>query len=215
MVSVGQGFGTNPIVNTVQGITATNKSTSDTQVTASFAISPTSPVTGNSNVTVTNQAQNIVSNGVNFYIQVPTYFVPTNANTALNALCAANQAFYAFVDYQVRDQQTNPISAGGLTPQESVSQNGGAYSPFASFATPVSTNSDGTFEDIPLGTCFSAPPPPNRCIPVAQKFQILVPGISTPFPITTTTSRSDCEQGIKIIVNPIPTGNTYTFGIIN
>ncbi len=168
---------------------------------------------GNNSVTVTASSQR--SNIVNFFVQIPTFFTPTNSGTVLNAFCTANQAFYAFVDYQLSDQAMNPITVGGLTPQESVSQNGGAYSAFASFATPVSTTTSGTFEDIPLGTCFSAPPPPNRCIPVAQKFQLLVPGVTNPFPITTTTSDTECEQGIKINVNPVPPAKSYTFGILN
>src|SRR5258708_17778194 len=209
---MGQGFGTSPSVNAGSGITVTINSASDMQIQASFAVS-SSATGGNNSVTVTASSQR--SNIVNFFVQIPTFFTPTNSGTVLDAFCTANQAFYAFVDYQLSDQAMNPITVGGLTPQESVSQNGGAYSAFASFATPVSTTTSGTFEDIPLGTCFSAPPPPNRCIPVAQKFQLLVPGVTNPFPITTPTSDTECEQGIKINVNPVPPAKSYTFGILN
>ncbi len=205
----GSGFGTTPTVNAGTGITVTINSKTNTQIQASFAISSTAP-TGDHAVTVTASGQ--TSNSVNFFVQVPTYFTPTNAGTALNTFCAPNQAFYAYVDYQVSDQLMNSISAPGWTPQESVSVNGGSYSAFQSFATPVSTTASGSFEDIPIGTCFSAPPPPNRCIPVVQRFQILVPGVASPFPITTETSRTDCEQGIQIRITP---GTTYTFGTIN
>ncbi len=58
------------------------------------------------------------------------------------------------------------------------------------------------------------PPPPNKCVDVVQTFQILVPSSSATltFPITTVTTRRDCQQGIKVTVNP---GNTYTLGIVN
>lgn len=208
----GNGFGSNCrniTINAGSGITPTCNSVNNTQIQASFAISA-SAGGGNRSVNVTINSQ--TGPNQNFYVQIPTYFVATGASSVLNTYCAANQAFYAEVNYQLADQLTNPILAGGFTPQESVSQNGGQYSPFQNFATPPSTNSDGTFEDRPVGTCFSAPPPPNRCIPVLQKFQILVPGASAPFPISTTTSRTDCEQGIKITVSP---GSTYTFGTTN
>lgn len=197
-------------VNGGTGITPTVKSTSSTTVVVDLAVA-SNAAAGNHAITVTVNSQ--TSTSVNFYVQVPTFFTPTNSGTVLNAFCAANQAFYAFVDYQVADQAQNAIAVGGLTPLESVSQNGGSFSAFNSFATPVSTNANGTFEDVPLGTCFSVAPPPNRCIPVAQKFQLMVPGISAPFSITTTTADTECEEGIKIIVNPA--GTTYTFGTLN
>ncbi|MGC2754012.1 MAG: hypothetical protein WCA40_16765 [Candidatus Acidiferrum sp.] len=74
----GKSFGTSPIVNTVQGIIANIQTASDTQITVNFVISSTSLVTGNSNVTVTNVAANLRSNGVNFYIQVPTKLIRTD-----------------------------------------------------------------------------------------------------------------------------------------
>jgi hypothetical protein len=208
----GKGLNGATVSDSIGGITATVKSSNDTTLVADLAIAANAAA-GNHSISVSAGGQ--ASNSVNFFVQVPTFFTPTSANTALNITCAASNGFFAFVDYQLSDQNMNPISVAGLTPQESVSQNGGPFSTFKSFSTPVATRSDGTFEDIPVGTCFSVRPPPNRCIPVSQRFQILVPGVSTPFPITTTTSRTDCEQGIKIVVNPVPPGTTYTFGILN
>jgi hypothetical protein len=176
----GNGFGSSCgglSISAGSGITATCNSANNTQIQASFAIS-SSATGGNHAVSVTAGGQS--SPSLNFFVQVPTYFIPTSSGTSLNVFCAANQAYYAYIDYQVADQIQNAISVAGLTPEESVSQNGSAYSAFKSFATPSSTTSSGTFEDIPLGTCFSVPPPPNRCIPVAQKFQILVPGVGIP-----------------------------------
>lgn len=202
-------------VTAPSGITPTVTSSSSTSLVVNLAVASTAAA-GNNSLTVNAPTTPSQQASVNFFVQVPTYFTPTGSGTALNAYCAANQAFYAYIDYQVSDQKMNSISVGGLTPQESVSQNGSPYSAFASFATPVSTTSTGTFEDIPLGSCFSAPPPPpNLCIPVAQKFQLLVPGVTNPFPITTTTSSTDCEAGIQIKVNPVPPGTTYTYGTIN
>jgi len=151
-------------------------------------------------------------------VQIPTFFTPTAAGALLNTFCAANSAYYAFVDYQVSDQFGDPIQVSGMTPLESVSTNGGSFSAFASFATPVSTGADGAFEDIPVGTCFSVPAPPNLCIPVVQHFQLTMPGVVTPYRISTVTSRTDCEQGIQITINPpapppVP-AVTYTFGTL-
>jgi len=211
----GNGFGSscaNVSISAGSGINPTCNSVNNTQIQASFAISATASG-GNQSVSVTIAGQ--TSPSVSFYVQVPKYFTPVGAGTTLNTFCTANQAYYAYVDYQLSDQQYNAIQVQGLTPQESVSVNSGSFSAFASFATPVTTRSDGTFEDIPIGTCFSAAPPPNRCIPVVQNFQILIPGVANPFPITTVTSRTDCEEGINVQITPVPPGTTYTFGIIN
>lgn len=151
-------------------------------------------------------------------VQVPTYFTPTGSGSLLNTFCAANQGFYAYVDYQVTDQNQQPIQKSGMTPQESVSQNNGPYTAFGPFSTPQTTGSGGTFEDTPIGTCFSVPPPPNKCIPVAQKFQLVVQGVvGPPFQITTTTSGTDCEEGISITITPGASGSqptTYTYGTL-
>ena len=151
-------------------------------------------------------------------VQVPTYFTPTAAGALLNASCPG-KGYFAYVDYQVSDQYGNPIQVSGMTPEESVSVNGGPFSSFASFATPVSTGAEGTFEDTPLGTCFSVAPPPNLCIPVVQHFELIMPGVSAPYPIRTVTSRSDCQEGIQITINPPAPppapAVTYTFGTVN
>ena len=133
----GKGFGTStkPLVNTVSGITATVQNWSDTSITASFAISPTSPVTGNSNVTVTNVAASTASNGVNFYIQVPTHLGrvgdPCTSSTGIGPLvtgtnitiitCAGQTVAsnvcggYQNLSYNLIDQQGNPIRNGTVT----------------------------------------------------------------------------------------------------
>jgi hypothetical protein len=80
---------------------------------------------------------------------------------------------------------------------------------------------DGTFEDTPVGTCFTTapPPPPNLCIPVVQHFQLVMPGVASPYPISTVTSRTDCEIGNQITINPPAPPPApavkYTFGTVN
>ncbi len=208
----GSEFGTSPTVNAGTGIMVTINSKSDTQIQASFEISATAPA-GNHSVTVTADGQ--TSNSVNFFVQVPTFFTALNAVSVLNTTCSASSGFFADVSYQVTDQLGNTITVGGLTPQEHFTVNGVAAFPgFKPFAFPQTTRNDGSFDDVPVGSCLS-PPPPNHCVDVVQTFNIVVPGSSgatTTYSINTTTTRRDCQQGIRIQVSP---GTTFTLGTVN
>jgi hypothetical protein len=212
----GQGFGTNPLVNTVQGITPSVQSASDTQITANFAISPTSPVTGNSNVTVTNQAANQVSNGVNFYIQVPGYlFSPSATQTSTPPLCIQENGAGYFLDvsYYVADaNNSSRISQSGMAPGENLSDGTGWHD---AFATPTTTRSDGSFDDTPRGTCYApAPNPPTHFCGTGQPQSFRVTANNTVFSITTNTTSRTCTDGIKLVIqgNPSTQNKTYTFG---
>jgi hypothetical protein len=90
---------------------------------------------------------------------------------------------------------------------------------YAPFSTPQATAADGIINDIPVGTCFSVPPPPNRCVNATQLFNIIVPNVgasSTTFDIKTITIRRDCQQGIKVTVmnTGLPDQN-FTLGTVN
>ena len=74
--------------------------------------------------------------------------------------------------------------------------------------------------DIPIGTCTSPPPPPNRRLNVTQLFNIVVPNAggsgSTTFDIKTITIRRDCQQGIMVnITNTGAQDQTFSLGTVN
>lgn len=208
----GKGFGTSPTVNAGSGITVTiNGSPTNTQINSSFAVASSAP-SGNHSVTVTAGGQ--TSGRVNFYVQVPSTFNALSV-TSTNLGCATGTAGTgAQVQYQALDQASpgTAINVSGMTPQEHFTVNGTeAFAGFRAFATPPNTDGAGKFLDIPVGTCFGPPVPSfNACVDVIQTFNI-VAGTAT-FPISTTTTRRDCVQGIRVQVSP---GSTFTIGIVN
>jgi len=91
---------------------------------------------------------------------------------------------------------------------------------YAPFHTPQATQANGLVNDVPVGTCFSVPPPPNRCVLVTQLFNVVVPNTgssgSTTFDIKTITFRRDCEQGVRVTIqNPNMQDQVFTLGSIN
>jgi hypothetical protein len=195
----GSGFGSNPIVNTVQGITASVQSSSDTSITANFAISATSPVTGSTNVTVTNVQQSLHSNGVNFYIQIPLHLQRINNTCAPNGVgsavtgtdisivdCAGNVKAthacggYENFTYQLMDQQSPPqrIVNGSVTFTENFGNitPANANPPFVP-AAPVTPNLSGqvltdivAIYTVPNTTC----PPANLSQSADQGWQATI-----------------------------------------
>jgi hypothetical protein len=187
----GSGFGSNPTVNTVQGITATVQNSSDTSITANFAISTNPPTTGNSNVTVTNVATSLNSNGVNFYIQVPTSLsiVPGSSSTTPEASCTFTSGGTQYTGcgvtrsfiYQVNDQETpsQPIQAAGLQVWDAINTTTPNYLNISGYTTTctgtpagtnsgpcnVTTNSSGQFgENSPgLSVCSTVCRVNNAC----------------------------------------------------
>ncbi|MGB8128587.1 MAG: hypothetical protein WCG81_02230, partial [Candidatus Angelobacter sp.] len=218
VTSSGRGFGTAPTLTLGGGITASNISSSDTQITATFNIPASSTAGGDQAITVTNQG--FSTEGDTFFVQVPTFFGATNfvqtTDPQDTACPSGTTGFFGIVFYQVSDQNGNPIQVAGLTPQEIFSVNGQpALSTFTPFATPVSTPFGGSFEDKPVGSCLSVQPSQNLCVDVVQKFNIVVPsssGGSVNYPISTQTQRRDCQQGMRVTITP---GSSFTLGTVN
>jgi YD repeat-containing protein len=210
----GKGFGTAPTLTLGGGITASNISASDTQISATLNI-PASAAGGDQSLTVTNQG--FSTQGDTFFVQVPTFFAPTNYNAPIISGCASpGNGFFADLTYQLTAQDGSPITMAGLTPQEHVTLNGAAqFFGFRPFATPLNTPSGGVFDDTPLGSCLTTNPPGQQaCADLVQTFNIVVPTSSGPttYPITTQTTRRDCSFGQRVTVNP---GGVFTAGTVN
>ena len=147
---------------------------------------------------------------------VPTYFGPSGADpTDGGCATGAGGQFYT-VHYQVLDQNGNPMHVSGVTPQEHITRDGSPQPGFHNYSTPETTIVDGKFDDDPVGTCFGPPKPPtNFCVSVTQDFQALYNGAT--YPIQTTVSRRDCNNGIRVTIsgNPAAYNKTFEQGTIN
>lgn len=209
----GRGFGSNPsVVIGGTGVTYSGSGGSATQLTGNLNVAGNATA-GNHTVEVSNKGQK--SKSVNFFVQVPSEFIPLNLATA-NLGCAPNTAgFGAQVSYQVADQSGQAITVIGMTPQEHFTVNGiPAFPGFRAFATPPTTGANGSFLDIPIGTCAGPPPPSfNFCVDVVQTFNIVVG--STTFPIPTVTTRRDCTQGMRVVVTTGTVSRTSSLGTVN
>ncbi len=156
--------------------------------------------------------------------QVPKRFVATSVTTA-NLNCSAGSGFGAKVEYQVADQNGNPIRRSGMTPQEliTVTDDAGntitADNVYRPFSTPQQTRNDGTFTDIPVGSCFNPPPPTNACVNATQLFRLIVPtsgGSTTAYDISTITFHRDCLQGIRVQVQHTASNvQIFSLGTVN
>jgi IPT/TIG domain len=205
----GNGFGSGPTVNAGTGISPALNSVTNTSISVTFHVDSNAP-SGNHSVTVTAGGQ--TSGSVNFYVQVPSTFNALSV-TSTDLGCEPGTAGVgAKVQYQVLDQANSAINVAGLTPQEHFTVNGTpAFPGFRPFATPQDTDATGKFLDIPIGTCFGPPiPPSNVCVDVVQTFNVMVGSVASP--ISTTTTRRDCVQGIRVAVSP---GSTTTIGTVN
>src|SRR2546423_7553572 len=106
------------------------------------------------------------------------------------------------------------MAAAGYTPQEHFTVNGNsAFAGFRSFATPPTTDSNGRFLDIPVGTCFDPAPSANVCVDVVQTFNIAVDSVT--YSIGTVTTRRDCVQGIRVIVANGGGAQSASLGTVN
>ena len=213
----GQRFRNTQTLSAGTGVTVTITQRNSTSITATFAVSDSAD-SGNRDVKLTTQG-GATSNTVQFYVQVPFAFTPsTPTQTSLG--CATGTAGYgAQVPYTVTDNDGQAIALSGMTPEEKVTQNGNTNGQYASFSTPVTTTSSGTFTDIPIGTCYGPPvPQTNLCIPVKQEFRVKVPktgGGDMTFFLGTTVNRQDCVSGIDITIATGTTSNHWTLGNIN
>jgi hypothetical protein len=203
----GKGFGTNPTVNAGSGIAVTVNSATDTRIVATFAIATNAPA-GNHNVTVTAASQ--TSTSVNFYVQAPTYFYsPSAAQTGMPSPCvnAGFTGYFINVSCYVADASGNRISKSGMAPGENLGD--GVW--HDDFATPTTTNTDGSFNDTPFGACYDTSA--HFCdVGSPQSFRITNSG--NVYSVSTNTTSRKCTDGIELVIqgNPAPQNKTYTFG---
>jgi|GEM_PF-3697445 len=156
---------------------------------------------------------------LNIMSQQARYFIPTSATSVQGGCFSPSVGSFYDVAYYVGDQDSNRISVAGMTPLETAP--GAVNQPFSS---PSSTSASGSFDDYPVGTCFTFPQgtPPNTqaCTDVGQTFEIRIPntsnGTSTDQAISTSTVRRDCALGQRITIQGNPGGSViYTQGVVN
>jgi hypothetical protein len=147
--------------------------------------------------------------------QIPTYFFSSGATPVSSGCDPGYYGMFFDIAYYVPDQNGSRTNIAGITPLEifGTLQGGGTIG-YASFATPVSTTSTGSFDDVPVGSCIPAPPLVESCINVYQYFQATLNG--TNYPISTFLSRRECTLGQTVNIQGNPSGNnvTYTQGVV-
>ena len=160
-------------------------------------------------------------------VQQPTYFKADSVTQASWGETCNGAVYAAKVVYKVYDQTgTAQIQREGMVAEEvftitdDAGNNVGGITEWRAFSTPQATATNGIVNDIPIGSCISPPPPPNRCFSVTQLFRIVVPNIgnngSQTFDIETETFRRDCQQGIEVrVTNPRMTDQVFTLGTVN
>ena len=147
--------------------------------------------------------------------QAPTYLYATGMS-AVNNECENPTPFPGVAGsahYEVLDQNGNQVFAAGMTPQEQLTVQGKVVQTYANFSTPVTTASNGLFDDVPVGACFASPPKPGyeECAyPITQNFQVIYNGKT--FPINTVTTQLECYDGVRVSATGNPTNFTYTLG---
>ena len=149
-------------------------------------------------------------------VQVPTYFGPTGADPTDGGCATGSGGQFYTVHNQVLDQNGSVMNVKGLSPQEHVIVDGTAQPGYHAFATPDPTLSDGKFDDDPVGTCWGPPKPPdNPCRSVTVSYQAVYKGVT--YPIQTTVSRRDCNNGVQVTIsgNPAAYNKTFSQGTIN
>jgi hypothetical protein len=94
---------------------------------------------------------------------------------------------------------------------------GPGESKYKEFSTPFLTNSTGSFDDTPVGTCFTGlPKGTQKCHPTFDvPYEIVLTDVI--FPISTYTVRRDCSLGneVQFQGNPAAQNKTYTQGTVN
>lgn len=197
------------------GVTASNVTrVSSTKITANLVIAAEA-MSGNRGITVTSRG--LASNSVDFYVQIPYAFTAISV-TQTDLMCEAGTWGYgAQVQYQVVDEANQPITTAGMTPEEIFSvSTGGGLTEYKPFARPPTTDANGRFRDVPIGTCTNAPS--NFCANVRQQFRIKTPtdgGVDLLHFLPTETTRVDCRDGIKVTVTTATNSQTFTLGTLN
>lgn len=165
----GRGFGTNPTVTiSGTGVTYSGSSGSATELTGTINVAPDA-AGGNRTVRIGSRGQ--TSNGVNFFVQIPSSLRVLSSGvfsgTGLLANgCPSNQpfGFRVSVRYQVLDQASpaNPISATLPLREDLINFMVDGQSAAPDLRNTLvtasgTTESDGTFTDQPVGGCATGP----------------------------------------------------------
>jgi hypothetical protein len=147
-------------------------------------------------------------------VQTPVYFFNTSGTHVSGSCLSPNVgSFFDLLNY-VADAYGDRISLAGMTPLE---QAPGTII-YAPFASPATTNSTGSFDDNPVGGCFSGLPPGTQaCL---QSFTVTYENMANgiTYPINTYTVRRDCSLGNSVTFqgnNPSYQNKVLTQGTVN
>jgi len=198
VVTLKGSFGKNPSISFDAGISATVTNSNDKQITASFVID-SGAKTGNHTFTVSDDQGK--SSAKNFFVQKPASLKVKNVTVLPDGSgppfgCSARFPYGIQVDitYQVLDQDDDPqpIQSTNMMPHEkgtfflggSVDSDIG---PAPGYPTSSKTTAaDGTFHDVPFGSCSLFPISlPGRT--ATQNITIIVPN-QQPFPVRSQTA---------------------------
>jgi hypothetical protein len=148
------------------------------------------------------------------HVPPPKYFQATGSNQKNPCQPGDGSGVGAAVHYQVLDNTGMDMQVAGIAPLEHVVRNGQDYTQGFNPFSPA-TDSSGTFNDDPVGSCFlNVPPGQNPCVDVVQTFQAVLDGAT--YIVPTTVTRRDCLNGIRIQVTGNPAGKNYskTYGTV-
>lgn len=123
-----------------------------------------------------------ISNSVNFFVQAPAKMDFVSISGPVSPLTLdcppLTEGFGVQVLYQVRDQQGIAIQSDQMIPLEQVRQRPFPFStwqPISGDRQIKNTRADGTYVDIPVGSCFPSPTPtPNPFVQVDQRLAVRV-----------------------------------------
>ncbi len=161
----GTGFAAGSTVSINSGTVNNVTIQSESEITANYT-SNDNASGGNHRVRVTSNGQTSTDN-VNFYVQLPTSLsvVPGSMSTLSCDSSSQNYGIKITVQYQVLDQNGDPILSAGMEPQEELLNDiiNGMHFPDVdwraigpsgvSCSTSQFTDTNGKFCDAPLGTC--------------------------------------------------------------
>ena len=163
----GSAFGNNPTLQVDSGITVNITSSSDTQINARFNVSNVSTNGGFHSVFVQNAHG--ISNGVSFFVQVPTTLflrAPAFALPPGGPGGCTQFGVHVAVSYQVLDQLLTPLRSAQMEPKETLTNffvNGipqpdipelRNIGPTDVPGTSRFTDAIGGFLDAPVGACY-------------------------------------------------------------
>ncbi|MGB2592606.1 MAG: hypothetical protein WBG02_02895 [Candidatus Acidiferrum sp.] len=203
----GKGFGSSPSIVAPSGITPAIQSSSDTQISATLAIS-TSVAGGNQPIQVTNTQSSTTSSAVNFYVQIPQTLVRspdygTNGLGPVNVLTngsviniygdteLTNQCgVYEVIGYQLVDQRS---------PAQYIYGNYDLEEQFSNFSSTVVGQTAPPTQDNPIvisqtilgdtqyyGKTAPSCPGPNDNEQFTQSLSVIIGGKSYPLTMVNT-----------------------------